>query len=50
MGENESDSRITANSPYLPFMGELYGVCWEEFGENWPRYNGTALYYIGNIL
>ena len=25
-------------------MGELWGVFCEDFGENWPRYNITALY------
>ena len=25
-------------------MGELCGVCSEDFGENWSRYNGIALY------
>ena len=24
--------------------GELCGVYCEDLGENWPRYNGTALY------
>ena len=24
--------------------GELWGVYCEDLGENWPRYNGTALY------
>ena len=28
-----------------PKWGDLWGVHCEEFGENWPRYNGTALYY-----
>ena len=27
-------------------MAELWGVYCEEFGENWPRYNGTALYLL----
>ena len=27
-----------------PLTGELWDVCWEDIGENWPRYNGTALY------
>ena len=25
-------------------MGELWGVCCEDLGKNWPGYNGTALY------
>ena len=24
-------------------MGELWGAICENFGENWPRYNDTAL-------
>ena len=31
-------------SPYIALTGELWGVFCEEFGENWPRYNGIALY------
>ena len=25
-------------------LGEIWGVCYEIFKENWPCYNGTALY------
>ena len=32
-------------TPYLALTGELWGVYCEEFGEKWPRYNGTALYF-----
>ena len=32
--------------PYLTLTCELWGVYCSEFGENWPRYNGTALYSI----
>ena len=42
--ESESDIRITTDTPYLALTGELWGVCCEDLGENWPRYNGTALY------
>ena len=24
-------------------MDELWGAFWEDFGENWPRYKGTAM-------
>ena len=27
----------------LALTGELWGVYYGDFGENWPRYNGTAL-------
>ena len=37
--ESESDFRITANSHGSPGVS----FC-EDFEENWPRYNGTALY------
>ena len=30
--------------PILDLTGELWCVCCEEIGENWPRYNGTGLY------
>ena len=43
--EAESESVIiTSDTPYLPLKGELWGAYCEDFGENWPRYNGTALY------
>ena len=44
MAESESDIRITTDTPYLALTGELWGVYCEDFGENWPRYNGTTLY------
>ena len=45
MAESKSDTiRITAHTSYLALTGELWGVYWEEFVENWPRYKGTALY------
>ena len=33
------------DSLYLTLMGELWGVYCDDFGENWLRYNGTALYF-----
>ena len=34
------------DTPHLALAGELWGVCCEEIGENWSRYNGTALYWV----
>ena len=31
-------------TPYLALAGELWGVCCEDFGENWPCHNSTTLY------
>ena len=39
--EHESNLKLTTDIPYLSLTGELY---FEDIGENWPRYNGTALY------
>ena len=44
MAESESDSKITTDTPYLALTGELWDVYCKGFEENWPRYNGTALY------
>ena len=35
---------FTKDTPYLALMDELWGVFCEYLGENWPRYNDTALY------
>ena len=43
--KHKSDSEIEKNTPYLTVMGELWGVCCEDFAENWSHYNGTILYY-----
>ena len=43
VAEGESDIRITRDTPYFALTGELWGVNCEDFGENEPRYNGTAL-------
>ena len=47
--ESESDFRITTDTPYLALTDELWGVYCEDIGENWPCYNGTALYFFLNI-
>ena len=40
----ESDAGSTKDAPYLALTGELWGIFCKYFWENWPRYNGTALY------
>ena len=42
--EQKSEFVFTKDNPCLALTGELWGVYCEYFGENWPRYNGTALY------
>ena len=42
--ERKTDFKITTHTPYLALTGELWGVYRDDLGENWPRYNGTALY------
>ena len=42
--EHKSDFGPIKDFPYLPLMGELWGVYCEYFGENWLRYNSIALY------
>ena len=39
-----SEAIFTKYTPYLTLTGELLGVFCKDLGENWPRYNGTALY------
>ena len=40
----QSDAGFTKDTPYLALTGELWDVFYEYVWENWPRYNGTALY------
>ena len=40
----KSEFVFTTDTPYLALRGELLGVYFENLGENWPCYNGTALY------
>ena len=37
------ECKSTKDIPYLVLTGELWGVFCENFQENWPFYNGTAL-------
>ena len=41
--ENESDLKLTTDTPYLALMGQLWAVSWEEVTENLLSYNSTAL-------
>ena len=49
MAERKSNLRLTKDTTYLTFTGELWGVFWESFEENLPRYNGTTLYEQNTI-
>ena len=45
MTEAKYASEVFAkDTPYLALTRDLWGVFCEDFGENWSRYNGTALY------
>ena len=44
VAESKSYIRITTDTPYLALTGELWGVYCEDFGENWQRYDGTAMH------
>ena len=48
--KHKSDFKLTTDTPYLALTGKLWGVCGEEFWENWLRYNGTALYITFNVI
>ena len=48
--ECKSDVKLTTDTSYLALTGELWGVCCENFEENWPRYNGTALYFLNTVV
>ena len=37
------------DTPLLALMAELWGVFCKYHGENWPRYNGIALYIVGLV-
>ena len=44
--DHTSDLKLTTDTPYLILTGELYGVFCEDFWENWPHYNSTALFFF----
>ena len=41
--ERKSDLKLTTNTQYLVFTVELWSVYYDNFEENLPRYNRTAL-------
>ena len=46
--ERKSDLELTTYTSYL--RGELWGIDYEKFEENWPRCNGTALCLIWQAM
>ena len=42
--EYQSDAGSTKDAPYLALTVELWGVFCEYLWDDWPRYNGIALY------
>ena len=42
--EGKSDFKLTTYTSYIALTGELCGVYYENYEDNGPRYNGTALY------
>ena len=50
VAESEADIKITTDTPYLALTGELWGLCCEDCGANWPRFDNTTLYFIAAIL
>ena len=44
--EYQSDAGSTNDTPYLALMGEIWVVFCEYCWENFPCYNGTALYHV----
>ena len=40
--EHESYFELTKDTLYLALMGELWSVCCEYFGENWPCFNSLG--------
>ena len=35
MSEDEYNFELIKTTPYLTLTGELWGVCWEDFGEKY---------------
>ena len=44
--EYQSDAEPEKDTTYVALTDELWGVFCEYLWDNWPRYNGTALYCI----
>ena len=43
--EHRSNFKLTIYTPYHTLMGELWGVCYKNFEENWLCHNGIALFF-----
>ena len=50
MAERTSNIWFTKDIPYLTVTGESRGIFYEDCGENWHRYNRTALYLNVNSI
>ena len=44
----QADFKLNTDTPYHGPTGELMSVYYENFDENWPRYNGATLYVVNN--
>ena len=44
--EHRSKFKLTKGTPYLILTGKLFGVSHEDFSENQPCYEGTALHRV----
>ena len=47
VAEHESEFKHITHISYFTLLGELLGVYYENFGENWPCYNSSALQKLG---
>ena len=41
--ELKPNFKLTIATTYFALTGELLGVYYKDFEENWPRFNGTTL-------
>ena len=48
--ERVSDINLMKDIHNLALTGKLLGVCCVDFGENWPRYDGAALYLYNHRI
>ena len=48
--ERKSNFELINDNPYLALKGKLWIVYHEDFVENWPRHNGTALYADSAVI
>ena len=50
VGERKPDFKLTTNTLYIALTDELWVVYYANCEENWPRFNGTALYVEKKIF